>query len=404
MHQELYFAGWVIDGTGSPARRGMVVRVENGMIVSLEDSRESELRTAGLEYTDLSACTVVPGFVDAHVHLAWSGKTNPKLREEQLDQRFEKTGPLIGERIARSLSYGIMALRDGGDAAGHALRYARRNVPADYLPVHIKCAGKAWRAQGRYGKLIGRPPRDGLTLAESINARSAEADHVKIVNSGLNSLKVFGKETKPQFDMEEIIAAADIAHKRGQKVMVHANGRLPVQMSIEAGCDSIEHGFFMGADNMKRMADRQVFWVPTAFTMKAYSMHMPPGSIEAEISSKNLDHQLEQMALARKFGVPIAAGTDAGGVGVRHGRAFAEELKLSMEAGFGLEEAIRCATSEGARLLGLDDELGRLVKGMPANFVVVEGPPSGMPESLKKAKAVYVRGKRVASHELRVAG
>jgi imidazolonepropionase-like amidohydrolase len=158
----------------------------------------------------------------------------------------------------------------------------------------------------------------------------------------------------------------------------------------------------MGADNMKRMADRQVFWVPTVFTMKAYSMHMPLDSIEAEISSKNLDHQLEQIALARRSGVPIAAGTDAGGVGVRHGRAFAEELKLIMQAGFSPEEAIRCATFEGARLLGLDNELGRLVKGMPANFVVIEGPPTDMPESLKKVRAVYVRGKRVAGYELRV--
>jgi imidazolonepropionase-like amidohydrolase len=176
--------------------------------------------------------------------------------------------------------------------------------------------------------------------------------------------------------------------------MVHANGGTPVQYAVEAGSDSIEHGFFMGEENMKRMADRQVFWIPTAFTMKALNQHHDQEA-QSRTAARILDAQLDQMRLAGKLGVRVAAGTDAGGFGVRHGEALIEELKLIMEAGYTVEEAIRCATSDGAQLLGLEHELGRLCRGMPASFIVVPGPPSSLPGSLREVRAMYVNGEKV---------
>lgn len=324
-----------------------------------------------------------------------SGKVDQNLRTRQLLNRFEQNSPFIGERIERSLSYGIMALRDGGDIGGHTLRYVRQNGS---LRVRVECAGKAWRASGRYGKILGRVPESGSTLAESIKANCDENDHIKILNSGINSLTQFGQETRPQFSRDELAAAFQVARDLGRKTMVHANGRLPVQIAVEAGSDSIEHGFFMGEDNMKRMVDHQVFWVPTAFTMKALRAHNHQ-STQSQTAARILEIQLEQMCRARELGVRLAAGTDAGGFGVRHGIALIEELKLIMEAGYPVEEAICCATSQGARLLGIEDELGRLGPGMPANFVVVEGPPSGLPDSLREVKIVCVKGETMSLHD-----
>ncbi len=321
-----------------------------------------------------------------------SGKVDQRLRFRQLLNEFAQNSPLICERIEKSLALGIMALRDGGDIGGHTLTYIRQNGPSR---VHVKSPGKGWRAPGRYGKIIGRIPESGSTLAESIRANRDVIDHIKIINSGLNSLNEFGRETRPQFNRDELEAAFQYARNLGLKAMVHANGKLPVQFAVEAGCDSIEHGFFMGEDNMKRMADRQIFWVPTAFTMKAMRAYMPAGSAQSEAASGMLEAQLEQMGRARELGVRLAAGTDAGAFGVRHGVALAEELKLMMEAGFSVEEAIGCATSQGARLLGLEHELGRLGRGMPANFIIVDGPPSSLPDSLGEVKAVYVRGEKI---------
>jgi imidazolonepropionase-like amidohydrolase len=393
------FVGWLIDGTGAPARRDVVVRVEEGVIESVKHVSRGDLNmslpVSVRELTDLSHCTLLPGLVDCHVHLTMSGTNDERVRRKQLSFTFEQARPLMDERIKKCLSYGIMALRDGGDSAGLASRYKSEWLPDLGLPMHLKVAGRAWRAKGRYGRLIGRPPEDGCSLAECVAGQDQLTDHVKIVNSGLNSLTEFAKETAPQFSFEELDAAVRAARRGRRNTMVHANGKLPVGIAVEAGCDSIEHGFFMGAANMKRMADLQIFWAPTAYSMKAFSTHMPPESIEAETSARNLDHQLGQISRARDLGVPVVVGTDAGGFGLYHGRAFIEELKLIIEAGFSLEDAVRCASLDGARLLGLEKQIGQIKRGMDANFIAVPGPPSALPNALLQVERVYVRGVQV---------
>jgi imidazolonepropionase-like amidohydrolase len=168
-----------------------------------------------------------------------------------------------------------------------------------------------------------------------------------------------------------------------------------VQIAVDAGCDSVEHGFFMGSENLRRMADQGVVWVPTAFTMGAYAEQLPPDSLESQTASRNLDHQLEQMSLARELGVPVALGTDSGSLGVGHGTSLREEMTLLMRAGYGLEEAVHCATERGARLLGLEDVVGRLRPGMPATFLVLDASPSGMLDGLARPPRVFVNGREL---------
>ncbi len=207
---------------------------------------------------------------------------------------------------------------------------------------------------------------------------------MKIVQSGLNSLSQFGRQTPPQFTLEELSKAVSAAHKKGLKVMVHCNGEQPVKTAVQAGCDSVEHGFFMGTDNLKRMADTGTIWVPTAVTMKAYAEHLNPDSTEAVMARRNLDHQLEQIAEAKRLGVVIALGTDAGSLGVHHGSAVAEELKLLISAGFTLPEAIQCATSNGAELLDIKRQ-GQITKGMAATFIMFKGVPEKLLQSSGKS-------------------
>jgi imidazolonepropionase-like amidohydrolase len=232
------------------------------------------------------------------------------------------------------------------------------------------------------------------TLAAAISADSDRIDHVKIINSGLNSLKQYGKETLPQFDLQTLGPAVVAARARGLKTMVHANGRLPVKIALAAGCSSIEHGFFMGHENLRKMADQQVAWVPTAITMLAYSEKLDAHSIEADIARRNFEHQLEQMALARKYGVTVVLGTDAGSLGVHHGASVRRELALLIQAGFSIAEAVRCGTHNGAKLLGLS-HAGDLRPGKEATFIAVEGSPSGLVDGLGQIRAFYIKGRRV---------
>jgi len=119
--------------------------------------------------------------------------------------------------------------------------------------------------------------------------------------------------------------------------MVHANGPKPVQIAVEGGCHSIEHGFFMGSDNLRLMAEKAVFWVPTAVTMQAYCRYLKRIGNDADIARKNLDHQVEQLFKARLLKVPVALGT----------------------------------------------------------FVVVEGSPVDLPDSLRQIEGVWVKGELV---------
>jgi imidazolonepropionase-like amidohydrolase len=383
-------AGWLLDGTAGPIREKVILETRGHRIAAVRNARAEDFTRGDL--LDLSDCTLLPGLVDCHVHLFMSGTSDPCARERQLSAAFADAKNRIGNHLTMSMLHGVVALRDGGDCRSHVLRYKREVRAESKKTPEMKAAGMAWHAPGRYGRLVGRPPHRNRTLAQSIARGQKHADHVKIVNSGLNSLRDFGKETSPQFRLKDLKNAVFCSHKKGLKVMVHANGRNPVREAIESGCDSIEHGFFMGEENLKRLADEQITWVPTAFTMEAYARALAKGSRESQVARKNLDHQIDQIRQAKEFGVRVAVGTDAGSLGVHHGEAVREEMRLLLAAGFGLEEAVRSATSAGAALLGLDHRAGRLMPGSPATFLAVRMKPEGLLDALGTPQRIYVKG------------
>jgi imidazolonepropionase-like amidohydrolase len=228
-------------------------------------------------------------------------------------------------------------------------------------------------------------------LAEAVVAAGRGIDQVKIIDSGINSLTEFGRSTRPQFDVADLKAAVAAAHGWGLPVMIHANGVQPVADALAAGCDSVEHGFFMGEANMERMAGQRTVWVPTAGTMAGFLDTLATGRWEADGARRLLDHQTAQLTRARELGVTVAAGTDAGSPGVRHGRAMAVELELMSAAGYSLGETVRCAAVHGARLLGLNRS-GVLQPGAWADFIGVAGPPEALWGSLEQVQAVYCKG------------
>jgi len=383
-------AGWLIDGSGEKVREKMLLKIEAGRFAAIEQYRpDSGVDTSRL--TDLSHCTILPPLVDCHMHLFMSGTIDQRVREAQLTAGFEELRPVMARHLADLFSHGVLAARDGGDPGDFALRFRKEmGVPAEMI---LKLAGRAWHRQGRYGRLVGKCPAEGEPLDLAFVRDEGSVDVVKVMQSGLNSLKVFGRETAPQFTLEELAGLVRVASAKGLKVMVHANGREPVRLAIEAGCHSIEHGFFMGRDNLSRMAEKGTFWVPTAFTMKAYAANIGSAgpAVDRRVVEKNLDDQLAQLAFAREQGVNVALGTDAGSPGVLHGESVVEEMKLFIKAGYSLPEAIRCATANGARLLGLDD-FGLLAKGRAATFLVARGGPALLPRKLGYLEGIYLNG------------
>ena len=391
-------AGWLIDGSGGPIRRMARLEVAEGFIHGIEEMPETEPRRAAAKLSggpdlNFSQCTVLPGLVDSHVHLAMAGSVDEELRRRLAQAPAEIVRQTIQENLMELLRSGVVAVRDAGGARGSALRFAKGPHGRNRPPVRIRAAGRGWHRHGRYGRFIGRPAEEGLGLGLSILRDDSPCDVVKILNSGVNSLTEFGRRTAPQFGLAEMTAAVQAGRRKGLPVMVHANGEEPARVAIAAGCDSLEHGYFMGADNLKRMAERGTVWVPTVVPMHAHARHLGPSDRRSQIAGRTVDHQLDQLRRARGLRLTVALGTDSGSPGVAHGAAVIEEMKLLMAAGYTLSEAVRCASLNGARLTGGD--FGLLEEGRPATFVVVPGDPSDLPDSLKKVCAVYVDGERV---------
>lgn len=389
-------AGWCIDGSGGPIRQKTRLEIVDGIIQRIKGAPVPlALAVEGPHRTvlDFSACTLLPGLVDSHVHLAMTGSVDEALRSRLRQASADVVCQAIQENLREHLRYGAVAVRDAGGARGSALRFAKGLQRRTGPPVRVFAAGRAWHRQGRYGRFIGRSPDPGLRLGSAILGDDSSCDHVKIVNSGVNSLTEFGRRTAAQFSLEEMASAVQVCRQRGLPVMVHANGEEPVRIAIAAGCHSLEHGFFMGSENLKRLAEQGTVWVPTVVAMHAFARPLGSPDRRAQVARRTVDHQLEQLQRARGLNLTVALGTDSGSPGVDHGCALIEEMKLLMAAGFSLPETIRCASLNGARLTGGD--FGLLAEGRPATFVVVPGAPSELPDSLKRIRSVYVNGEQV---------
>lgn len=368
-----FLVRWLIDGTGGPPRTDVLVCVENGRIARLVDHQACPVPEGMPGPAEM---TLIPALVDAHVHLNLSGDKDPELRETLRRAEYAGIMPLLRRHLADHRAHGVVAVRHAGDHQAFGLRFATENTSPLLGGVFLQTAGRAWKAQGRYGDIIGRSPEAGERLVTAIAREGRAGEWVKIVQSGINSLSVFGKQTAPQFEEVDLRDAICLCHDLGMKVMVHANGKEPVCQAVLAGADSIEHGFFMGPEALALMAERGVAWVPTACTMKAFSLNGPDRTGRAEVARRTLRHQLAQVLLARDLGVRLVLGTDAGSPGVPHGKAVREELALFLEAGLSLEEAVRAGAFEGARLLGLDQDIGTIAPGKRAAFLLLKGSPS----------------------------
>ncbi len=385
----------MIDGSGNKAVENCLIKLSGERIFSV--AKVTPDRKQSPEYIDFSDCTVIPGLVDSHTHLTISGTLDPETRNTQLTDEYGTAEARIKKHIRDYLEYGVVAVRDGGDFHAHVLKYKNEFHCLKDTPLTIYAAGNGLHKKGRYGQLLGMYLEPGRDLARAVlEDYKSGIDHVKIVNSGVNSLTKFARETSPQFTKDELQKAVEAAGSIGLKVMVHANGRLPVQLAVEAGCQSIEHGFFMGDDNLKRMADSGVIWVPTACTMKAYMEIAEPESQGQYIAEKNMIHQLEQIEKAINYGVTIALGTDAGCPGVYHGPSVIDEFGILVKAGYTVEQAVKCATSTAMKIIDDDSNDGTISEGMPATFAVVNGTPDELPESLKNIHEVWVKGRIVS--------
>ena len=223
---------------------------------------------------------------------------------------------------------GVGYVRDGGDALGVSLR--AREIAGEYS-ITYRSPAFAIHKTGCYGSIVGRAWSDlGEYRALVAEAKAAGADFIKLMFSGVITFMNYGELSCPGLDPAEITELVKIAHGEGFAVMAHVNGPETVLAAIEAGTDSVEHGYFLDEACLAAMTEAGTLWVPTVAATHAF---IGREGFDPEVSRRTVETQLAMIGKAAALGVKVAAGSDSGAVGVPHGAGTETEYRLLRAAG-----------------------------------------------------------------------
>ncbi|MBM5811683.1 MAG: amidohydrolase family protein [Gammaproteobacteria bacterium] len=318
---------------------------------------------------------LMPGLVDAHVHLFLDGDvTNGALRSAHLNRPFDELMATARDSARRALACGITLLRDAGDRHGinHRIRAEARGSRE---LARVRSAGTGLRRPQRYGAFIARDVADDAAIRAALAALAPDCDEIKLVLTGIIDFEAGAVTDQPQFDEAAAALIVALARTLGRRTLAHCSGAAGLAIAVAAGVDSIEHGFFMDRDTLARMRDQQIAWTPT-FSPVHFQWAQPEASGWSATTighlRRILDDHAAHLLLADELGVPLLLGTDAGSMGVVHGTALREEMDRWLEAGVSLERVLTAATAAPRRHFGLP---ARLAPGAPFDALALPGSP-----------------------------
>jgi imidazolonepropionase-like amidohydrolase len=393
----------LIDGSGREPQTDMDVLVSEGRISSLGSCGSLSIKRQETMMYALDGMRLLPGLIDCHVHIFADAGPEGRINAD------EPPGLALlraAYHVRCTLEAGITTVRDLGGQAHmeFALRQAiaegycsgPRLVLAGKLLSMTSAGAEAFR--GMYREADGA---DEVRKAAREQLK-AGADVIKVMATG--AVMAPGEEPGvSQFTLEEMRAAAEEAHKVGRKMAAHAHGSSGILTAVLAGADSIEHGslLYESPEAIRLMAERGVFLVPTLATnsLKWHGGDIPAFMLEKECRLG--DAPLRSVRAALAAGVPIAMGTDAGVPFIRHGDN-AIELVLMVEAGLSPMHSIVASTSNAARALGLQHEIGTIEAGKCADLLVVDGDPLadiGVLTKKERIRMVIQRGRVVVDKQ-----
>ena len=387
-------AGAIIDPAHGSSAKDQVILIENGKISRVGGAAAIPV---GAAVIDLSHEWVTPGLMDAHTHMT--------LTEIAGDAPFEsfylnQSSTLRGLRGLHNamavLQAGFTTLRDVGNSAEWAMSDVRRAIDAGWFegPTIID-SGKIIAPFGGQSRDI--PPRQGpFWQFEYIDA-DGPAEIRKAVRTdiyyGAGVIKLVADNNPYHYSVDEFRAAVDEAHRAGIPVAVHVYAGDALDNAIEAGVDSIEHGFDLTDAQLKRMKDKGIFLVGTDFPRAHLDIVGTSGGIlppPAVLAPKIID----RLRRAHRIGVRMAFGSDT--VIDMPGRTRADlmfdYLAVWRAAGVPPMDILRAMTSDAAELLRIDKVRGSIGEGLSADLVAMPANPLDDIENLRKIDFVMKNG------------
>jgi imidazolonepropionase-like amidohydrolase len=388
----------LIDGTGSDPISNAALHVHDGSIawVGVLSALPESARAA--KEIDASGKTVIPGIIDAHIHVCWNGR-------ESILELLKRDRDLIVleavDTVRRVLETGVTAVRDigGHDYVEMSLRKA---INAGHISgPRMRTSGKVLCMTGGHGYFIAREADGPDEMRRAAREQlKAGADTVKMMATG--GAATPGQDVNAsQLTVEEMKAAVDAAHAIGRTAAAHCHGTGGIKNSILAGMDSIEHGTYLDEECAEMMAQHGTALVLTQGVAKPDPAKIPPNAQEeakrlAPIFDMLAERTRQAIAVARDKGVFIGCGTDAGGNALApHDFSMAKEMEMLVSNGFSPMEALVIVTRNNAKILRWDKEIGTLEAGKLADFVVLGANPLENISNVRAVEAVYKAGQRV---------
>ena len=389
--------GAVVNLEGEAPLKGAVILVEDERIVAIGKAGSVAV-PEDADIIDAGGAWLIPGLMNMHVHL---GLILPGKMMAELANESEAALALRMAVVAReSLQAGVTTIRLTGDSRHADLALMRAINKGQAVGPRIFSAGETLTITGGHGsKKPGKINYDGpYELVKAARTQiSAGASWIKILISG-GIATDGGGLAAALMTPEEIGAVIDAAHRFGAKVTAHSGSPTATQVAIEAGIDCIEHGYFLDRETLQKMKESGTWLVPTIVVSQPATQPFferigsPPWYLKRRESAGKAHWRALEMAIEE--GVNIALGTDQHPAEPNDGTtATAREAQYYVEAGMTPLQALRSATTETARLLGAEQDIGSLEPGKYADIVALGGNPAEDIKALRQILFVMKGGK-----------
>ena len=365
--------GNVIVGTGKVVERGTVA-VDSNVITYVGPTKRFRISKKDTIF-DISGKTILPGLIDAHVHLCLDGSPDP-MASVSKDSTPQLTLKAAGH-ARQTLDAGVTTVRDmgGRDYVDLAIR---DGIESGLLQgPRMICSGKLVCMTGGHGWQLGREASGTDGVREAVREQlKMGVNFIKMIATG----GVMTKGVDPgatQFTLEELLAGVEEARKAGRRTATHAQGTEGIKNSLWAGVNSIEHGFFLDDEAIELMLEMNAYLVPTLnapYQIIRGGVRRGVPRYAVEKSKSVMKSHFQSVRRAYKSKIPIAMGTDAGTPFNCHGENL-KEMELLVKAGMTPMEAIIATTKIASEVLGLEKKIGTLEKGKLADLIVVNGNP-----------------------------